>query len=147
MSRAEPARYEFIDAVTSDLSFVARGRSLEEVFAASAEALLAATVEEPGSVGEGERRAIALAEPDPELLLLRFLGELIFLRDAEGLLLRVRSIRVRSDGEARLDAELGGEKLDRARHRLASDVKAATAHGLRVACEDGDWVATVTLDV
>jgi SHS2 domain-containing protein len=146
MSRAEPP-FEFVDAVTSDLSFVTRGSTLDEVFASSAEALLSATIEEPDTVRDRERRSIALAEPDLELLLLRFLNELIYLRDAEELLLRVLSLHVSADGGARLEAELGGERIDRERHVLASDVKAATAHELRVAREGSRWVATVTLDV
>jgi SHS2 domain-containing protein len=40
-----------------------------------------------------------------------------------------------------------GEAIDPARHCLATEVKAATAHGLRVVrCGDG-WEAHVTLDV
>jgi SHS2 domain-containing protein len=95
-----------------------------------------------------ERRRLELAEPDLELLLLRFLNELVYLRDAEGLLLRPRELRVeRGAGEARLAAELAGECLDPARHRLAAEVKAATAHGLSLAREGGGWRASVTLDV
>jgi SHS2 domain-containing protein len=147
MSRAEGADYEFVEDVTSDLSFRARGSTPEAVFTAAAAALLAATVEDPASVRERERRPLELTEPDLELLMLRFLNELIYLRDAEELLLRAVSLRIEVDGDARLEGELAGEKLDRSRHVLAGEVKAATAHGLRVAPRDGAWVATVTLDV
>ena len=44
-----------------------------------------------------------------------------------------------------------GEAIDPERHRLDVEVKAATAHGLRIARaiagEDGKWEASVTLDV
>lgn len=146
MSRAE--RFEFLDEMTSDLCFVARGDTLAGVFSAAAAALLAASVEAPEQVREEEVRRLELAEPDPELLLMRFLNELVYLRDAQGLLLRVRwlDVELGEDG-ARLEAELVGERLDPARHRLAADVKAATAHGLRIAREDGEYRARVTLDV
>lgn len=139
--------FEFCDAVTSDLSFLARGPSLDSVFAAAAEALLAATVEEPGAVAERETCSLALEEPDVELLLLRFLNRLVYLRDAEDLLLRVAEIHVRADGTAKLEARLVGEPIDRARHRLAAEVKAATAHGLRVSQDARGCEASVTLDV
>jgi len=139
--------FDFVEGATGDLAFEARGESLEALFAAAAEALLAATVAEPGAVEPRRRVAVRLAEPDLELLLLRFLGELIFLRDARGLLLRAGRLRIAADGEARLEGELAGEPIDRARHRLEADVKAATAHGLRVAREAGVWRASVTLDV
>jgi SHS2 domain-containing protein len=148
MSKDRATPFEFVDEVTSDLSFVARGATLSEVFAAAAEALLAATVEDPSTVEDRERRTITLAEPDLELLMLRFLDELIFLRDAEELLLGAISVSVTTAADGtHLEAELRGEKIDRSRHILAADIKAATAHGLRVAREDGRWVATVTLDV
>jgi SHS2 domain-containing protein len=140
--------FEFLDDVTSDLCFAAWGTTLPEVFAAAAEALLDATVEAREALGEVEQRHVELAEPDLELLLLRFLNELIFLRDAEGLLLRPRELRVEAGpSHARLVADLVGERVDRRRHRLLSDVKAATAHGLALAREADRFRATVTLDV
>jgi SHS2 domain-containing protein len=139
--------FEFVEGATADLAFEARGESLEALFAAAAEALLAATVANPEAVEPRRREPVRLAEPDLELLLLRFLGELIFLRDARGLLLRAGPLRIEADGEARLEGELAGEAIDRARHRLEADVKAATAHGLRVAREGAGWRASVTLDV
>ncbi len=142
------ADFEFVEDVTSDLSFVARGETLPAVFSAAAAALLDATMEEPETLGEAERRQLELVEPDLELLLLRFLNELVYLRDAEALLLRPRALRVEeAPGSAWLTAELAGERIDPTRHRLAADVKAATAHGLALARAEGGYRATVTLDV
>jgi SHS2 domain-containing protein len=148
MSKAEATGWEFVDAVTSDVAFVARGADLEQLFAAAADALLALTLDDPSTLRESERRALQLAEPDLELLLLRFLNELIYLRDAEQLLLRAAALRIASSGAgATLEGELAGERIDRARHRLGTDVKAATAHQLRVSSELQGWSARVTLDV
>lgn len=141
------ASFEFVDDVTSDLSFVARGPGLPALFRAAAEALLAATVEDPGAVAGSRREPLALEEPDLELLLLRFLAELVFLRDARGLLLRAAELEVESGPPARLRGSLVGEPADPARHTLEADVKAATAHGLRVASTAEGWEAHVTLDV
>jgi SHS2 domain-containing protein len=141
--------FEFTDAVTSDVSFVAHGHSLEAVFAAACEALLASTLENPRSIEPRVERHVALVEPDLALLLLCFLNELIFLRDAEELLLRPRKLTVSTsekDG-ARLEAELAGESIDRSRHQLVGEVKAATAHALKVEPIERGWRATVTLDV
>jgi SHS2 domain-containing protein len=140
--------FEFVEDVTSDLSFVARGATLSEVFAAAAAALMDATLEEPAALREAELQRFELVEPDVELLLLAFLNELIYLRDAQALLLRPRRLQVEvAEGKARLVAELAGERIDPMRHRLATDVKAATAYGLRLVREDGGFLATVTLDV
>ena len=142
-----PSPFEFIEGATSDVTFEARGETLPALFAAAAEALLAATLANPEAVEERRSEPVSLAEPDLELLLLRFLNELVFLRDARGLLLHPRRIRIDRGMEARLDAELWGERLDPTRHRVGTDVKAATAHGLRVAPCAGGWEACVTLDV
>jgi len=139
--------FYFVEGATSDVSFEARGETLEALFAAAAEALLAATLANPEDIAPREREAVQLSEPDLELLLLRFLNELVFLRDARGLLLRAGPLHIELGGEARLVGELVGERIDPARHRLEADVKAATAHGLRVERAGAGWRATVTLDV
>jgi SHS2 domain-containing protein len=71
----------------------------------------------------------------------------VFLRDARGLLLHAHGLAIEQNGEVKLVGELAGESIDRARHRLEGDVKAATAHGLAVARDGVGWRATVTLDV
>jgi len=142
------AGYAFVDDVTSDIHFRAHAASLEELFGAAAEALLALTLEDPRAVAAKQREAVHLEEPSLELLLLRFLNELVFLRDARGLLLRVSSLAIRElDGAWRLEGALEGEILERGRHRLASEVKAATPHGLRVSRGAAGWEAEITLDV
>jgi protein archease len=141
------AGYEFVEGATSDLAFVAHAATLDALFAAASEALLAATVEDPSAVAPSERRTVSLAEPDLELLLLRFLNELVWLRDAKGLLLRAESVHVTQEGNARLDATLVGEPLSRTRHNLAADVKGATAHALCIDARPWGFDARVTLDV
>lgn len=145
---SEPARYEFLDEVTSDLSFRARGASLAEAFSAAAEALLAATVERPEQVRPLVERRVELREPDLELLLLAFLDELVWLRDARGWLMRARELWLEETPEgAHLVATLEGEALDPERHGAAAEVKAATVHGLRVRPVDGGFEVRATLDV
>ena len=145
--QASAGRFEFVSGATSDLSFVAHGETLEALFGAAAEALLAATLANPADVAGRECEPIRLVEPDLELLLLGFLNELVFLRDARGLLLHAGPLQIEHDGEARLEGELRGERIDRARHHLEADVKAATAHGLSVERSGAGWRASVTLDV
>jgi SHS2 domain-containing protein len=139
--------FEFVEGATSDLAFEASGASLAEVFRAAGEALLAATVERPEAVAPRAVRWLHLVDTDRELLLLRFLNELIYLRDAEGLVLRPTRVTCRSDGAFELSAELAGEPLDRMRHGAASEVKAATAHELSLLRVGETWQARVTLDV
>jgi tRNA nucleotidyltransferase (CCA-adding enzyme) len=141
------AGFEFVEGATSDLSFVAHGPTLEAAFVEAGRAFLAATVEEPSRVERRERRRLVLEEPDLELLLLRFLNELVYLRDCEELLLHLEAVSITVAEGARLEGSLAGEPIDRSRHALVSDVKAATAHGLRVERGSEGWFVTATLDV
>jgi SHS2 domain-containing protein len=143
----EAGRFEFVDEVTSDLAVQLDGPSLESVFEAAAQALLAATLENPGAVRSRQTRELRLREHDLGLLLLRFLNELIYLRDAERLLLRASQLSIRRNGETELTACLEGEPMDAARHELAGEVKATTAHGLQVEERPWGWRARVTFDV
>lgn len=139
--------YAFVEGATSDLAFEAWGRDLPEVFAAAAEAVLAATVEHPERVVTRLSRPVALEEPDLELLLLQFLNELVYLRDAKGMLMRAEELRVDPGPPARLQGRVAGERIEAHQGQLATDVKAATAHGLSVRREPVGWRVRVTLDV
>lgn len=141
--------YRFLeDIATADVAFTAWGETREELFRAAAEALLATMVNEPSVVEPCQEQAIRLAEGQLDLLLFAFLNELIFLKDARCLLLRVGSLRIEErDGDYSLEAEMTGERIDPLRHQLLVDVKAATLHRLSVAYVDNTWQGTVVLDV
>jgi SHS2 domain-containing protein len=139
--------FELVEGATADATFVARGADLAELFAAASEALLAVSLEAPERVAERECIPLALEEPDLDLLLLRFLSELVFLRDARKLLLRAGALHVTAGPPARLRGELRGERFDAARHRLVHDVKAATAYGMHVERTGDGYQVRVTLDI
>ncbi len=143
---SEAPAYEFVDAGTSHVTFAARGSSLGALFTAAADALLAAVVAEPHAVESRVRCTVALEERDLERLLLRFLNELVYLRETDRLLLRPRRVSVSHEGHCQLQAELAGEAIERDRHELVGEVKAAAARGLRIAHGPDGWEATVTLD-
>ncbi|MBX3026132.1 archease [bacterium] len=135
------------DAVTSDVTFRAWGPTLDAVFAAAVEATTAAMVADLGSVRAVERRSVALAAASLDLLLVRLLDEVIFLKDTASLLLRPERVTVDAGASPRLAAVLVGEVIDPTRHALITDVKAVTWYGLRVERIGDAWEAQVTLDV
>jgi SHS2 domain-containing protein len=82
------------------------------------------------------------------MLLFDFLQELIYFKDADRLLLRVREIRIdKRDGAYSLKAVTAGEPLDAGRHQQRADVKAVTLHDFRVEKTEGGWKATAILDI
>jgi SHS2 domain-containing protein len=141
--------FEFVDdAVTSDVMFHASGDSLAELFVAAVDATTATMLAELDSVRGAEQRRAEVEAPVLDLLLLRVLEEVIFLKDTQRLLLRAADVCVDADEHGwRACAELVGEPIDHTRHALVADVKAVTLHGLYVEQRDHRWHAGVTLDV
>jgi len=144
--------YRYLDDLTvADVAFEARGTTLEELFTAAWEATLQVMIENPTSLGRVESRSIALEEPNLDFLLHNFLQELIYYKDAEGLLLRIEDCRIqwieRASKSAKLDARASGQTIDPRIHRLGTDVKAVTFYRFELARENRGWRATVVLDV
>ena len=140
--------YRLLEGLTqADVAFQAEEESLEELFRTAWRATLELML--PAARLEArERRRIELANPALDLLLFDFLGELIYYKDAEGLLLDLESLAVQGGpGGYRLVAEAAGEAMDPARHELGLDVKAVTLHHLAVERVPLGWQATVVLDV
>jgi len=141
--------YRYLEEIaTADVAFEAWGATKEETFLAAADATLNTMVEEIGTVAPRERRVFSLAADSLDLLLFELLQELVYHKDAERLLLRVRDIRIEEAGSGyRLRAEAIGETIDPGRHSLLADVKAVTLHRLAVEKTTNGWRAVVVLDV
>jgi SHS2 domain-containing protein len=136
------------DGVTSDVTFRAFAPDLDALFQAAADATTGLMVENPATIAPLRAIPIAVHSAALDLLLMRFLDEMIFHKDAERLILRAEAVRVtEANGGWGARAVLRGEPLDPGRHALAADVKAVTLHGLRVERKANGWEAEVTLDV
>lgn len=141
--------FEYVeDSVTSDVTFHAWGKTLDELFAAAVDATTNGMVADLDAIRPNERREVEVDATEIDLLLLRLLDEIVFLKDTEGLLVRAEAVHVNAEATPlRSRAILVGERIDRTRHELAADVKGVTLYGLRVENVDSFWRARVTLDV
>jgi len=141
--------YEYLDDLAiADIAFVATGRDLPETFIAAAAATLNVMIENPGDVEPRERRDLSCENEALDLLLFDFLNELIYYKDAERLMLRVRDMSISGrDGAYRLEALAEGEVLDPARHEQRADVKAVTLHKFTLEQVPEGWRAAVILDI
>jgi len=142
-------RYHFLDdAFTADIGFIATGDTAEEMIIAAAAATIRVMVDNPHDIAPVVRKEIRLEAPSLEMALFDLLGELIFYKDAEELLLRVEEVTLTRRGEVIvLTADARGEPIDRKRHRLIVDVKAVTMHCFKVEETPEGWTATVVLDI
>jgi SHS2 domain-containing protein len=137
------AGYRII-AHTADVGISAWGADLGVALAAAGRGLFSLTVD-LRTVRRRQVRNIEVSAPDREGLVVAWLSELIYLFDTEQLLLRHFEICEITD--ARLTARAYGEKVNPARHRLKTAVKAATYHQLEVACDGSGCRLRVILDI
>ena len=141
--------YKFLEEIgTADIAFEATGRDLPELFSDAADATMNVMIDNLDAIEPREKRQIELSNDKLDMLLFDFLQELIYFKDAERLLLRVRDVQINEkEGKYFWKAEAAGETLDAARHHQRADVKAVTLHNFSVEKENGGWKATVLLDI
>lgn len=142
-----PYRY-LEDEVLADIAVEATGPTLEETFIAAADATMNTMIDDLSSIRQRERRDIHVEDEELEMALFNFLQEILFFKDAEGLLLRVDSLEIRQDPAGyRLDARASGEHLSARRHAQLADVKAVTLHRFQIARSERGWMCRFVLDV
>jgi SHS2 domain-containing protein len=141
--------YKYLEEIgTADIAFEATGRDLAELFSDAADATTNVMIDNIDAIQPRETRQIELSNDKLDMLLFDLLQELIFLKDAERLLLRVREVQIATRDEIYfVKATTRGEPLDAERHHQRADVKAVTLHDFSVERTDGGWKARVLLDI
>ena len=141
--------YEYLEEIgTADIAFEATGRDLAELFSDAADATTNVMIDNIEAIQPRETRQIELSNDKLDMLLFDLLQELIFLKDAERLLLRIREVQIDKRDEIYfVKATAEGEPLDTERHLQRADVKAVTLHDFSVERTKGGWKARVLLDI
>jgi SHS2 domain-containing protein len=141
--------YRYLEEIgTADIAFEATGRDLPELFRDAADAAMNVMIDNLEAIEPRETRNIELANNKLDMLLFDLLQELIYLKDAERLLLRIREVRIDQKDEGYfLKTKAEGEPLDADRHHQRADVKAVTLHDFSVEKANGGWKARVLLDI
>lgn len=129
---------------TADIGLRARAADLGTLFAEAARALFSVIVENFDQVQPVEEISIALDGRRLDDLLYDWLAELLCEFDTRRVLFCRFDVRVSDSG---LTATARGEPIDPDRHRLGTEVKAITYHGLKVEREGDGWLAEVIVDL
>jgi len=140
--------YRFRDDIaTADAAFEAFGSTVEELFVAAADATLNVMLKDIESVTPKHYISLHFESEDLEMLLYRFLEEIIFYKDARSFFVRPADVDIRErNGRFVLDALVYAETIDPGKHDCIVDVKAVTLHRFGVEKTDNGWKATVVLD-
>jgi SHS2 domain-containing protein len=136
-------RYETFDH-TADIGIRVFGHTVEEVFTNAAYALFD-QLTDLRKVGNRATQEISVEGVDREDLLIRWLGELLFLCQGRGYLFKEFSI-LSLDSNS-LKATARGEIFDPSRHRIKTEIKAVTYHQIELKRADEGWEGKVVFDV
>jgi SHS2 domain-containing protein len=135
--------FEYLEH-TADLGFLACGKTLKALFANAAEALMEVMVSVE-TIQMGTQKKIDVTAPSLDSLLVRWLNELLYIFDTEGLLFRRYDIDHLDTFS--LKATAMGEQVDPIRHVTKTEIKAVTYHQLYVRKKNGQWECRVILDL
>ncbi|MDV2503462.1 MAG: archease [bacterium] len=133
-----------IIGTTADVGVVSRGATCEEAFIHAAEGLFS-LVTDLDSIEPAEPFDVVCEGISPEGLLVAWLNELIYLHDVHDVLFR--RFEITAFGGGTIEATAWGEPIDPDRHRLGTELKAATYHQARVVEGPSGWEAYVIIDV
>lgn len=141
--------YKYVDGIAiADVAFEAWGETIEEMITSAADATINVMVDSLDSISPALTRSFHVEDEALDLLLFSVLQELLYYKDAERLLLRVRGIEVWQGGNLwSADVDASGDSIDARMDDLVTDVKAVTLHRLHVEQTNGGWKALVVLDV
>ncbi len=127
----------------ADVGIRGVGATVDEAFAQAAVALTAA-ITEPSKVRYDDSVQLDFASTDLETLLFEWLNALIYEMAVRKMLFGHFQVHI---DDCHLQAQVWGERVNRFRHQPAVEVKGATYTELRVANDDGVWVAQCIIDV
>ena len=134
--------FEIIDH-TADVGIIAHGADIKAAFANAALALFN-LIAELDDVEEAISRDLEVTAEDQESLLVEWLNELIYLFDVEHIIFK--RFEIAQLTQTQLKAKGYGEIMDPSRHKLKTEVKAATYHMLKIEQEHG-YKAQVLFDI
>jgi len=135
------------DLVQADAAFEAEAPDQETRFSECARAMFGLMADED-SVSCVLTRVLNLEDRSGDMLLHRWLSDLIYLKDKESVLFREFSVHIENkDGLFSLKSVLKGEKIDPARHRLGTDVKGISFYKFSLESTGGLWKAFVVCDL
>jgi SHS2 domain-containing protein len=142
MSAASPP-YQIIDH-TADLGIIVRGPDVKGLFINAARAMTHLMVK--GIFG-GKRtlKEISVTAEDLSDLMVRWLGEILYLFVAEKL--AVDTVVIHDLSPTQLEATIAMASFKQERHRVLREIKAVTYHQISVGKANEEWEARVIFDV
>ena len=140
--------FRFLEEIAlADIAFEAEGESVEEVCRGATQALLE-SMANPVTVSGGWERVIERSDADPSMLLFDWLSEVVYWKDAAGVVFREAPLILTREGDVwLLRARLIGAPVNQRTQELHADVKGVTKHLYELKQTGSCWKVRVVLDV
>ena len=140
--------FRFLEEIAlADIAFEAEGESVEEVCRGATQALLE-SMANPATVSGGWERVIERSDADPSMLLFDWLSEVVYWKDAAGVVFREAPLTLTREGDVwLLRAHLIGAPVDQQAQELHADVKGVTKHLYELKQTGSCWKVRVVLDI
>ena len=129
---------------TADLYIVVRGKNLKDLFKGAAESMMQIMVK-GNPAGEINTIKLAISGSDLADLMVRWLGEILYLFEGEKAL--VTDLTIDSISPIHLDATLKTISFDPGLHEVLCEIKAVTYHQIKVVEKDDRWEARIIFDL
>ena len=140
--------YKYLDDVVSDVGIKAWGEDLQELFLSACNALTGVMLPEMKLIPGDKKQTIEVQSETLEMLLFEALQEIVFLKDARGILLFLHQCAVENRNERFFfTAEVFYGAVESLREHLEVDVKAVTMYNFSLTEKKGRWEARVVVDV
>ena len=138
-----PLTYQIIDH-TADLGIIVKGVDEKDVFIRAAYAMTDLMVEGDISKETVIKDVLVEGEDFPDLMV-RWLGEILYLFDGEKLI--VNSIKIKSISPIQLKSTFTLSSFDPEHHQVKREIKAVTYHQISVEKVNDGWQARVIFDI
>ncbi len=135
--------YQIIDH-TADLGIIVKGPDVKNLFILTAKAMIDLMVEGDISDKKVKRDVLVEGEDFPDLMV-RWLGEILYLFESENLI--VNSIEIKSISPIQLKSKLDLTNFDPEKHEILREIKAVTYHQISVDKTNDGWEAKVIFDI
>ena len=129
---------------TADLGIKIRGTDLKDLFESAGKALIHLMLK-GATPGKTSSMKITVSGEDLADLMVRWLGEILYLFEGENLV--VNYINIHDITPYRLEATLKTVPFDPQVHEILSEIKAVTYHQIEVANKGDQWEARVIFDI
>ena len=136
-------KYQIVDH-TADLGIIVTARSLKNLFINAAKAMIDLMIQGDAR-GKTELREIVIEGKDFPDLMVRWLGEILYLFYGENLI--VSSIEITSLSRNRIKSCIEFVAFDPEYYEIVTEIKAVTYHRISVEKIDDTWKAMIIFDV